>query len=400
MTDGLDRRGFLVGGAAAVGGAALGAGGYATWDRLAEPAPPAPDAIGRSVEPFRGARQAGVGTDPQAFATWVAFDLLPGIDREALVRLMRIWTDDIERLTAGRPGLTDTEPELARVPARLTVTLGYGPGVFAAAGLERARPPWLAPLPAFAIDRLEERWTGGDVVLQICADDMLAVAHAARLLTKEAASFVGTRWTQQGFRSSPGATAPGTTMRNLMGQVDGTRNPDLRIDADLVWHDSGAPDWLTGGTSMVVRRIAMDLDGWDLVDREGREFTVGRRLSDGSPLTGSTERDEPDLAAKDSLGLPVIDMAAHLRRARTADPAARFLRRGYSFHDPGEPTGRQSGLVFVTFQRDVLAQYLPVQRSLDELDLLNRWTTPVGSAVFAVPGGPRDGEFLGERLLV
>ncbi len=399
MTEGLGRRSFLRGGAAAVGGAALGAGGYATWDRVAQPPAPPADLVGRSVEPFRGVHQAGVRTVPQSFATWLAFDLLPGVDRGALVRLMRIWTDDIERLTGGRPGLTDTEPELAEVPARLTVTLGYGPGVFSAAGLDQARPLWLAPLPPFAIDRLEERWTGGDLVLQICADDALTVAHAARLLTKEAATFVRTRWAQQGFRASPGATPPGTTMRNLMGQVDGTRNPDLRTDAELVWHDSSGPDWLSGGTSMVVRRIAMDLDGWDLVDREGREFTIGRRLADGAPLTGSHEHDEPDLGAKDGLGLPVIDMAAHLRRARTADPSARFLRRGYNFHDSGEPAGRQSGLVFVTFQRDVLAQYLPVQQSLAELDLLNRWTTPVGSAVFALPGGPRPGEFLGERLL-
>lgn len=398
MTDGLDRRSFLRGGAAAVGGAALGAGGYATWDHVSQQPPP-PDLVGRSVEPFRGKRQAGVGTVPQAFATWVAYDLLPGVGREALTRLMRIWTDDIERLTGGRPGLTDSEPELAKVPARLTVTLGYGPGVFTAAGLDGDRPPWLAPLPAFAIDRLEERWTGGDLVLQICADDRLAVAHAARLLSKEATTFVRTRWTQQGFRASPGATPPGATMRNLMGQVDGTRNPDVRTDAGLIWHDASGPDWLSGGTSMVIRRIAMDLDGWDLVDREGREFTIGRRLADGAPLTGSREHDEPDLGAKDGLGLPVIDMAAHLRRARTADPSARFLRRGYSFHDPGEPAGRQSGLVFVTFQRDVLAQYLPVQQSLAELDLLNRWTIPIGSAVFAIPGGPRSGELLGARLL-
>ena len=31
------------------------------------------------------------------------------------------------------------------------------------------------------IDRLEDRWSGGDLLLQICADDPLTVAHSARV---------------------------------------------------------------------------------------------------------------------------------------------------------------------------------------------------------------------------
>ena len=124
-TDGLERRAFLQGGAAALGGAALALGGRAAWDAVttsSAAAPPA-DAVGRAVVPAYGDRQAGVGTVPQSFASFVSLDLVDGVDREALVRLMRIWTDDIDRLTGGRPGLADTEPELAVVPARLTVTL-------------------------------------------------------------------------------------------------------------------------------------------------------------------------------------------------------------------------------------------------------------------------------------
>ena len=36
------------------------------------------------------------------------------------------------------------------------------------------------------IDRLEERWSDGDLLLQICADDRLAVSHAQRVLLKAA----------------------------------------------------------------------------------------------------------------------------------------------------------------------------------------------------------------------
>lgn len=53
----------------------------------------------------------------------------------------------------------------------------------------------------------------------------------------------------------------------------------------------------------------------------------------------------------------------------------------------------------MTFQADVEAQFVPVQRRLDELDLLNEWTAPVGSAVFAVLPGVRPGQVLGAALL-
>ena len=35
---------------------------------------------------------------------------------------------------------------------------------------------------------------------------------------------------------------------------------------------------------------------------------------------------------------------------------------------------------------------------LAELDLLNLWTTPIGSAVFAVLPGAQEGEVLGQAL--
>lgn len=419
------RRALFTSGAAALGGVGAGAlGARAAFARdggtgasSTEGSSAVQDEVGRAQVPFHGEHQAGITTAPQAFATLVAFDLLTGIDRDGLVRLMRIWTDDITRLTSGQAGLADTEPELAAVPARLTVTVGYGPGVFTAAGLEAARPSWLAPLPPFGIDRLQAGWSGGDLVLQVCAEDQVSVAHAVRLLTKEARTFTTVRWVQHGFRRSVGSTPTGTTMRNLMGQVDGTRNVDHTTPAGqaLVWIDAATTggaggaeaadaadgaDWLAGGTSMIVRRIAIDLDTWDELDRSGREAAVGRRLHDGAPLTGTEEHDEPDLEAKDELGLPVIDSFAHIRRARTDDATQVFLRRAYNYDVP-PPPGQlsDSGLVFISFQADLAHQYVPVQQRLDELDLLNQWTTPIGSAVFAVPRGCREGEYLGQALL-
>lgn len=131
-----------------------------------------------------------------------------------------------------------------------------------------------------------------------------------------------------------------------------------------------------------------------------REQVIGRRLDTGAPLTGRAEHDPPDFAAVTDTGLPVIETFAHIRRAHPAHPRERFLRRSYNDDDPPAPGQlSNSGLVFVAFQADVTAPFVPVQRRLDELDLLNRWTTPVGSAVFAVPRGWRPGEYLRQPLL-
>lgn len=407
----LSRRRLLTTGAAAAGGAVIGAaGGAVAGGALASPTSSGDAAsawLGSETVAFHGPHQAGILTPPQAFATWIAFDLRDGVDREAATRLMRIWTEDSSRLAEGRHGLTDTEPELATAPGRLTVTVGFGPGFFVATGTEDRAPRWLKPLPAFSIDRLDERWNGGDLVLQICADDPVTVSHATRLLTKEARSFVTVRWVQHGFRRARGSEAEGTTMRNLMGQVDGTRNVTAAQADRLVWIGAESarrfgtqPEWITDGTSLVIRRIAMNLDTWDELDRPAREESIGRRLADGAPLTGKREHDEPDLEARDELGLEKIASFAHIRRARSDDPDERFLRRSYNYDQaPAAGTMSDSGQVFVSFQADVEAQFLPIQRRLDELDLLNQWTTPIGSAVFAVPPGVRPGDWWGSGLL-
>jgi dye decolorizing peroxidase len=291
---GSTRRQFLLGGAVAGVGAAAAIGADVAVGNTADgPAAQAP-LNGEQTVAFYGAHQAGIDTAAQAHGLFVALDLLDGTTREDLVRMMRILTDDAARLTQGSPALADSEPELATVPARLTVTFGFGPGFVARA--RGAAPGWLKALPAFAVDRLLPEFSDGDLLLQIAADDPLAVAHTARMLLKDTRSFASVRWSQQGFRRAHGSVRPGTTMRNLFGQVDGTSNPvPGTADFDqVVWNRDG---WLAGGTSAVVRRIGMDLDKWDRLDRGGREQSVGRYLSNGAPLTGTDEFDEPDLEA-------------------------------------------------------------------------------------------------------
>ncbi|HLU45016.1 MAG TPA: Dyp-type peroxidase [Natronosporangium sp.] len=396
----VSRRQLLTGGVAAVVGGVTGGAAVAAVGRSDPPAPP-PTEVGKAVVPFYGPHQAGVATEPQAYASFVAFTLADGIDQEAVIRMLRLLTDDAARLTQGEPALADTEPELAVDPARLTVTFGFGPGFFDAAGVPERRPASVADLPAFpSIDRLQPQWCGGDLLLQICADDPITVAHAQRMLIKDARPFGTVRWVQQGFRNSPGVKKPGQTQRNLMGQLDGTTNPvpgTPEFDA-AVWVNDGPP-WLRHSTTLVLRRIRMELETWDQLGRWEKEMVVGRRLDTGAPLTGTAEHDAPDFDATDDHGLPVISHASHLRRAHVADPRMQILRRPYNYDGPTDPAGRpDSGLIFASYQADVARQFLPVQHRLAELDLLNEWTTPIGSAVFAIPPGCEEGGWIGEQL--
>jgi dye decolorizing peroxidase len=390
------RRAVLLSGLLGAGaGVAAGVGAAAAVDGR-EPEPDTRLAAARATaRPFRGAHQAGILEAPPPAAAFVAFDLTDGADRDAVRRLLTVWTDDIERLMAGRATLTDLEPELAAVPASLTVTVGVGPRVAGLAGAEV--PAWLAPLPAFPqIDRLEDSWSGGDLLLQVCADSPTTVAHAQRRLTTSVADLATVRWVQRGFREP--FEGPGVPMRNLFGQVDGTVQPDVTgLDAGLLWVGDEGPSWLRGGSSVVVRRIGMRLDDWDRVDRASRENAIGRRLDTGAPVTGGTVDSPADLEATDELGFHVVDDGAHLRRAHATAPHERFLRRPYSYDDGAGGEGR-SGLVFVAYQADPVRQFVPVQRRLAEMDLLNVWTVPVGSAVFAVLPGAAEGEVLGEAM--
>jgi len=395
----VSRRGFLAGGAAAAASGAVGIAAGAAGASLAAEADLETFAASRQAE-FYGLHQSGIELDIQAVTNMVAFDIKESVTKADMLRWMRLLTDDIARLTAGEPVLADPAPELAIGAARFTAYVGFGPSLFSKLGLEAQMPEGFAELPAFGVDQLQERYSGGDVLIHIAADDPVVLAHGTRGLVRDSMPFASVRWVQPGFAHSPGMIPAGLTHRNLMGQVDGTANPELgSSDFDsVVWINEG-PEWIKGGTLLVFRRIAMQLDTWDQLGTPSKEEVIGRKLSNGAPLTGERETDVPDLGARHPNGLLVIPEFAHIRRAAPQESGERIFRRPFSYDNGMNERGSMDvGLLWTAYQRDISKQYLPIQRRLEQLDLLNQWTVPIGSAVFAVPGGVQGSELLAEAL--
>lgn len=408
---GTARRAVLGGGVgAALAGSAAALTAVAGPARATSPSvAPRSGGEGPRVVPFAGVRQAGVTTPPPAHTRWVALDLADDARLDDLRRVLRVWTEDLARVTQGVPSLADHTPELSTDPAWLTVTVGLGGSAFRRLGRTDLAPSWLCDLPDFATDELEPRWSGGDVVLQIGSMSPETTSRVQRALVRSAGDVMSSRWVQAGHRGASGAEPSWGELRNAFGQVDGTVQPALDgADDDLLWRGPESGPW-EHATTLVLRRIAMNLDTWEQLDPLAKEHAIGRRLGDGAPLTGGDVRTPPDLEATDADGLTVIDPGSHMARAMPRHPWERFLRRPYSYELPGEDevgtlraddTPRSAhGLLFAAYCADATRQLVPVQRRLAEADLLNIWTRTIGSSVFAVLPGARDGEILGERVL-
>ena len=370
-------------------------------------------------------------TPLQNHSCFVAFDLVTE-DGPAVLRLMQLWTAAARRMTTGSTaGPVDGDPVQppadsgaagGRGPARLTLTFGFGPGLFEKDGRDRyglahRRPTALVDLPHFNGDQLAPAQTGGDLSVQACADDPQVAFHAVRQLARIADGTAALRWIQNGYSAQFAAE---DTPRNLLGFKDGTQNP-ITAQANqvtaisggqphrtpspdaIVWADAEGPAWMRGGSYLVARRIRVALEHWDRTDLSFQEQVFGRRKQSGAPLTGRTEFDPLDLDATDRDGNPVIGENAHVRLAAAAsNNGAQMLRRAYSYNDGLSvvaerwPPWRQgleydAGLFFVCYQRDPRQGFIPVFERLSRLDLLNQYATHVGGGLFAIPpgtGGP------------
>ncbi|GIG60118.1 hypothetical protein Lfu02_44900 [Longispora fulva] len=388
------RRRFVeIAGAAGLGGVAGAALGYASApDRPTEPVAP-PTRTGQEKVAFHGPHQAGILSPARRQAQgWIgAFDLVDGAGTPAARELLRRWTDAARALTSGRRAVVDNLISAGLGPASLTVTVGFGPTFFDKLGL--TRPEALAPLPAFAGERLDPARGDGDLGVVIAAEDPLVVQEAVRTLTRLAAGVARPRWGMSGFGAAKGSAADdGATQRNLMGFLDGTGNPK---PAEQVFVTDG-PAWLRGGSYLVFRRIRMLLDDWDATTVDRQAQVIGRRKDSGAPTTGGTETTPADFGAQEPGGGLVIRPDAHVRLATPAfNNGAAMVRRGFSYADgPGD-----SGLLFLAWQADPRRGFIPVQRRLVDADALNAFIRHETSALFAMPAGVDATGYLGQGLL-
>lgn len=401
---GISRRRLL--GTAGATGVVLGTAGAAVGYAAAPSEAAAPlTSLGTDRAMFHGKHQPGITDGLQARGHLVAFDLAAGAGRKEAAALLRRWSETSRRLMAGEPSTHD-DTDVARDagPSSLTITFGFGHSFFARTGLEKQRPTALDPLPEFSSDHLDKNRSNGDLWVQIGANDALVAFHALRAIQKDAGRAAKVRWQMNGFNRSPGATSHPMTARNLMGQIDGTRNPkpsETDFDQRIFVPAKGDPAWMANGSYAVVRRIRMLLDDWEKLSVTAQEDVIGRRKSDGAALSGGTETTAMDLEKTDAKGNLVVPINAHARITRPdQNGGAAMLRRPFSFHDGIDTDGvPDAGLLFVCWQADPLRGFVPVQRKLDRGDALSQFIRHESSGLFAVPGGAAEGEYVGQKLL-
>ena len=376
------------------------------------------------IEPFWGEHQAGITTPMQSHTYFMAFDLVT-TKREDVIALLKAWTEAAAKMTQG-PATVDVNPKPDTIPqdsgatlglpaSRMTVTFGFGLGLFEKDGVDRyglaqRRPAALADLPKFTGDQLVPERTGGDLSVQICANDPQVVEYAIRRMASLANGVAKIRWAQPGFS---GGFKPDETPRNQMGFKDGTMNvstKDGKAMKQIVWAGDENPAWMRGGSYMVIRPTRIALEHWDQMKLGFQEETVGRQKYSGAPIGKLHEFDALEPNAVDKEGNPITAENSHAAMAAPENnDGAQILRRAYSY-DNGVaqiaerwPPWRQAmtfdaGLLFQCYQRDPRTGFSKIFEKMAKFDMLNQFTTVVGSGLFAIPSGAKPGEYIGQRL--
>ena len=389
----MDRREFLK--KAGIGGAglALGLSGASAFFANKEH-DSKQIADGQEEISFYGKHQAGITTPMQKNIYFVVLDLRT-TDKNELIQLFKDWTDYSQKLVNGelvkKDGSnallppSDTGETVGLNPYRLTLTFGVSASFLTKLGLEKKRPKLFRDLPAFPKEQLREQYTGGDIVIQACADDEQVAFHAVRNLIRKGRNKVTMKWSQSGFAAIGDRME---TPRNLFGFKDGTANVTTEKDFDkVVWADS--QDWMKNGSYMAVRRIIMHLETWDRTNLQEQENTFGRYKESGAPFGKKNEFDEVDLS--------LLPVDSHVRLAKEVDLP--ILRRSYSYSDGIDPkTGQfDAGLLFIAFQKDP-DRFVKIQTNLGADDKMNEYVTHIGSGLFACFGGVKEGGYIGQDL--
>lgn len=370
-----------------------------------------------ATSPAEFLHQPGITLPQLPFLYFLTLDITTE-NRHDVAQLMQRWTDAAAALMAGKPipDLVDSDETYGLPHQALTLTFGFGPTLFTKEGKDRfglaaQRPAPLADLPRFTGDQLVPAHTGGDLCIQSCADNPQTAFHAIRILTRLADGIATPRWAQTGFLPDFG---PHQTGRNLMGFKDGTMQPNIADPAvakRVLWAADDDKAWMAGGTYLVARIIRIALEHWDRTKTSFQEETMGRQKRSGAPIGGHHEFDPLTLKQTDKYGNPITAEASHARLAAPEENGgAEFLRRAYSYDNGLSyiaerwPPWRQgnefdTGLMFLAYQQDPRKAFTRIFERMAKFDMMNQYTTHIGSGLFACPGY-RKGHYLGEDLLM
>jgi deferrochelatase/peroxidase EfeB len=283
----------------------------------------------------------------------------------------------------------------------LTITLGISAAGFDVLGVaDDQRPADVRPIPWDKLGEIPQNPAAGDLLLQICSDDLYVCEHVVRRVEEELGDQLQVVWTQVGaqrYGSDHGRTSR-REGRALIGFLDGTANlspSKNEEDAKLVFVDPDAvatyppnpqpepgdeqgagptypddlapvptrePDWTRGGSYMTVRVSVFDTTPWDDLSQEEQEGAVGRFKVSGASLD---LRDDPALVdtppayADDQYNL-TVPLDAHVRKANPRRSPEDKMRRPYRHGFPiiGPATGGlQRGLAFIAFARTISTQF-------------------------------------------
>jgi deferrochelatase/peroxidase EfeB len=377
-----------------------------------------------SNESFYGEHQAGISSPPQLNTYFIAFDVVTS-KREELIKLLKDWTMASAEMTSGperfEPNANPTQipktsgASVGLSPTGLSITFGFGRTLFDKDGVDRfglarKRPDALVDLPVFPGDQLVPERTGGDLSVQASANDPQVVEYAVRRLAKLANNIAVMKWAQTGFN---GGFKANETGRNQMGFKDGTLNiptKDSKLMNRHIWVGEEGPEWMRGGSYMVIRPIRISLEHWDDMTLAFQEETVGRHKSSGAPIGKQKEFEDLELNRTGEKGKPIINEYSHSAlSAPENNGGTQILRRAFAF-DNGItrinerwPPWRQlvtfdAGLLFICYQRDPGTGFIKLFTRMAQIDMLNQFTTHTGSALFAVPHGAKSGGYIGQDL--
>ncbi len=383
------------------------------------------------AEPFWGEHQGGIVTKPQHFMYFAAFDLTTN-NRDDFVKLLKAWTSAAARMSEGETaqplesGLklavvpaapkgedayettdpstraADTGEVLGMPPSRLTVTFGFGAGLFVKDGKDRfglasRRPEALVDMPNFgSIDQMAPEHTGGDIAIQACAEDPQVAFHAIRQLARIAEGVAQIRWVETGYRPIAGD-------RHLLGFSSEEKVPGMNSpQANAVWVGDEGLAWMRGGSYVVVRRVRFALEHWDQMPQAYQDEAIGAMKHHGLPVNNTNAKSSSDNAIVEE------NSPGHLSLVSPGRDA--MLRRSYSYNDGVNftterwPPWRQgleydAGMFFICFQHDPRTGFIAVFREMANRDSrLNQFWSHVGGGLFAVPHGAKHGEYVGQDL--